>query len=84
MALIQHFFFAMAMSTLLSWFAHLARKKLVEKQLELEQERDLALQHEQEAKAATEAKAAFLANMSHEIRTPMNGVIGVTPFFDLT
>lgn len=77
MALTQHFFFAMAMSTLLSWFAHLARKKLVEKQLELEQERDIAIQHEQEAKAATEAKSAFLANMSHEIRTPMNGVIGM-------
>jgi signal transduction histidine kinase/CheY-like chemotaxis protein len=76
-ALNQHFFFAMTMSTLLSWFAHLARKKLVEKQLELEQERDLALQHEHEAKAATEAKSAFLANMSHEIRTPMNGIIGM-------
>jgi signal transduction histidine kinase/ActR/RegA family two-component response regulator len=77
MALIQHFFFAMAMSTLLSWFAHLARKKLVEKQLELKQERDLAIQHEQEAKAATESKSAFLANMSHEIRTPMNGIISM-------
>jgi signal transduction histidine kinase len=77
MALTQHFFFAMAMSTLLSWFAHLARKKLVEKQLELERERDIAIQHEQEAKAATEAKSTFLANMSHEIRTPMNGVIGM-------
>jgi signal transduction histidine kinase/CheY-like chemotaxis protein len=77
MPLIQHFFFAMAMSTLLSWFAHLARKKLVEKQLELQQETDLALQHEQEAKAATEAKSSFLANMSHEIRTPMNGIIGM-------
>ena len=77
MALIQHFFFAMAMSTLLSWFAHLARKNLVEKQQELERERDIALKHEKEAKAATEAKSAFLANMSHEIRTPMNGVIGM-------
>ena len=77
MALIQHFFFSMAMSTLLSWFAHLARKKLVEKQLELEQKRDIAIQHEQEAEAATQAKSAFLANMSHEIRTPMNGVIGM-------
>jgi signal transduction histidine kinase/CheY-like chemotaxis protein len=75
--LIQHFFFAMAMSTLLSWFAHLARIKLVIKQTELEQERDLAIQHEREAKAATETKSAFLANMSHEIRTPMNGVIGM-------
>jgi signal transduction histidine kinase/ActR/RegA family two-component response regulator len=77
MALIQHFFFAMAMSTLLSWFAHLARKNLVEKRLELEKERDLAIQHELEAKAATEAKSLFLANMSHEIRTPMSGVIGM-------
>jgi signal transduction histidine kinase/ActR/RegA family two-component response regulator len=77
MALAQHFFFAMAMSSLLSWFAHLARRKLVEKQLELEQERDIAIQHEQEAMAATEAKSSFLANMSHEIRTPMNGVIGM-------
>ncbi|MGJ8681674.1 ATP-binding protein [Paraglaciecola sp.] len=77
MALIQHFFFAMAMSTLLSWFAHLVRKQLVEKQLALEQERDLAILHEQEAKAATKAKSSFLANMSHEIRTPMNGVIGM-------
>ena len=77
MALAQHFFFAMAMSTLLSWFAHLALKKLVGKQLALELERDLAIQHEQEAKAATEAKSTFLANMSHEIRTPMNGVIGM-------
>ncbi|MDB4326996.1 ATP-binding protein [bacterium] len=77
MALTQHFFFTMAMSTLLSWFAHLARKKLVEKQLELKQERDLAIKHEEESKAATKAKSAFLANMSHEIRTPMNGVIGM-------
>jgi signal transduction histidine kinase/ActR/RegA family two-component response regulator len=77
MALIQHFFFAMGMSTLLGWFAHRARKKLVDKQVELLRERDLAIQHQQEAMAATEAKSAFLANMSHEIRTPMNGVIGM-------
>jgi signal transduction histidine kinase/ActR/RegA family two-component response regulator len=77
MALTQHFFFAMAMNTLLSWFAHLARIKLVEKQLALEQERDIAIQHEQVAKAATEAKSTFLANMSHEIRTPINGIIGM-------
>jgi signal transduction histidine kinase/CheY-like chemotaxis protein len=77
MELIQHFFFAMGMSTLLGWFAHLARKKLVEKHGELLRERDIAIQHEQEAKAATVAKSAFLANMSHEIRTPMNGVIGM-------
>jgi signal transduction histidine kinase/ActR/RegA family two-component response regulator len=77
MALIQHFFFAMGMSTLLGWFAHRARKKLVEKHMELLQERDLAIKHQKEAMAATDAKSAFLANMSHEIRTPMNGVIGM-------
>ena len=77
MALIEHFFFAMAMSTLLSWFAHLSRKKLVEKQIELLNERNLAIKHEHEAIAATEAKSLFLANMSHEIRTPMNGLIGM-------
>lgn len=77
MALIQHFFFAMAMSTLLSWFAHIARVKLVQKHQELLLERDIAIQHELEAMAATEAKSSFLANMSHEIRTPMNGVIGM-------
>jgi signal transduction histidine kinase/ActR/RegA family two-component response regulator len=77
MELILHYFFAMMMSTLLSWFAHIARKKLVEKHLELLRERDIAIQHEREAMAATEAKSLFLANMSHEIRTPMNGVIGM-------
>jgi signal transduction histidine kinase/CheY-like chemotaxis protein len=74
--LVQHFFFAMAMSTLLSWFAHIARQKLIKKHVELKRERDLATKHEQVAKAATESKSLFLANMSHEIRTPMNGVIG--------
>lgn len=77
MALTQHFFFGMAMSTLLSWFAHLARINLVEKHRELLEERDLAVQHEQSAQAATEAKSLFLANMSHEIRTPLNGVVGM-------
>ena len=75
--LADHFFVAMAMSTLLSWFAHTARQQLVNKQGELARERDLAVLHEQQANAANEAKGEFLANMSHEIRTPMNGVIGM-------
>jgi signal transduction histidine kinase/CheY-like chemotaxis protein len=84
LALIQHFFFAMAMSTLLSWFAHLARQQLVQKQIILKHERDIAIQHERKAKAATEAKSLFLANMSHEIRTPMNGVIGMIELISST
>ncbi|MEA1867604.1 MAG: response regulator [Thermodesulfobacteriota bacterium] len=44
---------------------------LVERQLELENERELALE-------ASRLKSEFLANMSHEIRTPMNGIMGMT------
>ena len=77
MPMMLHFLFALIMATLLSWFAHLARQKLIIKQVELAQERDNAVAHELKAKAASEAKSTFLANMSHEIRTPMNGVIGV-------
>ena len=44
---------------------------LVERQTELENEREVALE-------ASRLKSEFLANMSHEIRTPMNGIIGMT------
>ena len=44
---------------------------LVERQSELENEREVALE-------ASRLKSEFLANMSHEIRTPMNGIIGMT------
>lgn len=44
---------------------------LAERQLELENEREVALK-------ASRLKSEFLANMSHEIRTPMNGIIGMT------
>ena len=84
MSMMTHFFFALGMSTLLSWFAHLARRKLVSKQVELLQERDIAIAHEHEAIKANEAKSAFLANMSHEIRTPMNGIIGMIEMISRT
>ncbi|MEA3385057.1 MAG: response regulator [Thermodesulfobacteriota bacterium] len=44
---------------------------LVERQRELENEREVALE-------ASRLKSEFLANMSHEIRTPMNGIMGMT------
>ena len=44
---------------------------------------ELALvEAEQQALAASDAKARFLANMSHELRTPMNGVLGVIHLLD--
>jgi hypothetical protein len=59
MALIQHFFFSMAMSTLLSWFAHLARKKLVEKQLELSRREPLRYNMSRKRRPQPRQKAPF-------------------------
>ncbi len=35
-----------------------------------------ALEANEAAKAASQAKSAFLANMSHELRTPLNAILG--------
>ncbi|HEX2865785.1 MAG TPA: ATP-binding protein [Ignavibacteriales bacterium] len=55
------------------------KKKLAEKELEinrLKEELETSRQEAMDARQASEAKSRFLASMSHEIRTPMNGVLG--------
>jgi signal transduction histidine kinase len=59
-------------------------RKMMEAQIELEEQ---ALQLREARDAAEEAarlRADFVANMSHEIRTPLNGVIGVTHLLEDT
>jgi two-component system sensor histidine kinase ChiS len=57
-------------------------KRLKKRQLELENEIDVATKEirvqKEKAEESEAFKQQFLANMSHEIRTPMNAVMGMT------
>src|SRR5512135_39269 len=53
------------------------QKKRIEEQYVLtERALQSALEANEEARRATQAKSAFLANMSHELRTPLNAILG--------
>lgn len=52
--------------------------KILQVNIDLEEETARANYLAQEAKVANKAKSDFLANMSHEIRTPMNAIIGMS------
>ncbi len=54
-------------------------KRSRDKQMELKDQKNLALEQIKEAaELANRTKSVFLANMSHELRTPMNSIIGFT------
>jgi len=63
---------------LIGWVVFLPMEHLLFSHVsKLESERKRALELQEMAEKATQAKDEFLANMSHELRTPLNGIMGM-------
>lgn len=63
---------------LIGWVVFLPMEHLLFSHVsKLENERKRALELQDMAEKATQAKDEFLANMSHELRTPLNGIMGM-------